>query len=621
MKMKRIIALLLALTLLFSLTAPAFAGNNGKIKSDKPKIQEKFSDMDGYEWGFDDIAKVVTKGIFGGLGYKIFAPGAKITQQEAAVSAVRLIDQESLAYNIALSEVENLITNIPDKDSIATWAKPAVAQLVKLGVIPADKNFNPLSKATRLDIAVLLVKVLGHDADAQAAMTQTLSFRDAHQIPADKIGYVYVATQMKLITGYDDKTFRPNQSVKRIEAALMMGRADYLVDHQNTKVVRGTIKSFDIQAKTVTITKLANGDATYTLTDTADVFIDNVEKQLADLKAGMTAVIRLDEQGKAVLIEAKTNTTQNNTVTGSISAIVPASSQSLALLTINNIAYPVATNAEISINNVSAAFSGLVVGDNATLTIQAGLATKVAVTRTTANTVSGTIASLTPATSGALAIITIGTTAYPAATNAVYTINSSASAFGDLRVGDSATLTITNGIVTTAVVSRTVTTATGTISVLTAATSSSAAKITLTFAELTPPANTAEYTFAASPVIKINGQQAQFGDLKVGDSAVLTLGSGWIDKVEVTRTQTLIEGSIIAIGTPSVGQTYPAGTVLLVTVIYNASGGATTTVYPVLNTTPIFINGQAATYSGIQLGDAVKLTFASDLMIKLEITR
>ncbi len=451
MRTKRLTALILVLTVIFSLAVPAFAGN------DNPKGFEKFSDMKGYGWASNDAGNAINKGIFVGLGYKIFAPGAKITQQEAAVSAIRLIEKDDEANALSSAAVDSLLNSIPDKGDIASWAKPSVAMLVQLGHIKNNENFYPLDRATRLDIAVLLVKVLGYEAIALTSMDQPLSFNDAKFIPADKVGYVYVAVDKKLITGYGDSTFRPNQAVKRIEAAVMMGRADYLLE------------------------KLKD---------------DNKQEDQEDIM-----------------------------VSGSISALAAATGTTPAKITINSTEYQLTSDAIIKIDNAAAAFASLVVGDTAVLKISEGLVTNVDVTRIS-TTVSGSITQLTAATPTSLAEIAFGGTKYLTAATALFTINGNSAQFADLRAGDQAALTIANGLVTNAIITRTITTASGTITQLTAATTDSPAIIRI---------GTTDYTLASGAIIKLNSVVVLFAALQVNDGVTLTIGSGLVDLVEATR--------------------------------------------------------------------------------------
>ncbi|HWI51657.1 MAG TPA: S-layer homology domain-containing protein [Symbiobacteriaceae bacterium] len=634
MNLRRVTASAALTALLLGTTAmPALAdkGGNGSDKGRAHKVSEKFEDMGDFEWGLGEVTKMSVKGIFQGRGQGIFAPGAKINHQEAAVAIVRLMDKEDAAKALSAAEVETLLKGVDDAAEIAVWAKPSVAMLVKTGALDKDAPFSPAADATRLDIAVLLVNALGYQAEAQEKMSEKLAFKDAHLIPADLVGYVKVAIDHQLITGYEDKTFRPQQAVKRIEMAVMMGRADRLVEKEKEDEVKGTVKSVDAAHGSFVLT-VGDKDRTLTLAEEASIFIDSAEKALADLKAGMRVEAKLNGDGKVIYVEAKSavSAPQETVVNGSVTQLVAATPSALALVSIDNAAYPLSPKAVMTLNGQAATFADLKVGDTVKATTKLGLVIKLEATRSTpVQTVSGTVVGVTPATTSALAKLTLAVASngattnseYIVAANAVVKINGQTAQLAGLRVTDSAKLTFANNLVTLIEVDRQATTVHGTISQLTAATASAPAKVTVTFPSLTTPAASTEYTLAAGAAVKVNGQAAQFADLKVNDTVTLTLGAGLVDKVEVTRVQVVIEGSVVALMAPAAGQTVPAGTLGLVSIIYTDNAAMTTGTYAVTSSTQILVNARAAQYAGVQLGDAVKATFADDLLVKLEVTR
>ena len=86
--------------------------------------------------------------------------------------------------------------------------------------------FSQKSRQLALFAATLLVKALGLEADATAKVNTQLTFKDEDKIPAGSVGYVAVATEKGIVTGYDNNTFRPNQPVTRAELAALLDRTD-----------------------------------------------------------------------------------------------------------------------------------------------------------------------------------------------------------------------------------------------------------------------------------------------------------------------------------------------------------------------------------------------------------
>lgn len=226
---RRIAAIATLTALLLSAAGGAALAKWSATAEAKAKAEVRFTDMDGYDWGLGDVVRLTAKGVFKGRSETRFAPGAAITRQEMAVAAVRLIDREAEAQALTEAEIDTLLGPMEDQGSISAWARGSIALLVEMGAIDPDEPFRPTDEATRLDVAVLLVNALGYGAEAEANLTAELGFRDAAEISADLVGHVATAVEIGLITGYDNGTFLPDRAVKRIEMAVMMGRADRLL--------------------------------------------------------------------------------------------------------------------------------------------------------------------------------------------------------------------------------------------------------------------------------------------------------------------------------------------------------------------------------------------------------
>ncbi|HEX3067633.1 MAG TPA: S8 family serine peptidase [Thermoanaerobaculia bacterium] len=69
-------------------------------------------------------------------------------------------------------------------------------------ITDSGSSFLPNGNVTRADLATWLVRALGKDADAQAAMVTATTFSDDSDIPAQARGYIVVANSLGLMTGY-----------------------------------------------------------------------------------------------------------------------------------------------------------------------------------------------------------------------------------------------------------------------------------------------------------------------------------------------------------------------------------------------------------------------------------
>lgn len=120
------------------------------------------------------------------------------------------------------------------KDLGNNWARESINRLVGLGVISgySDKTFRPSNNITRAEFVHLLVKSTGVKSS-----TGTLPFTDV------KSNYwardsILAAYQKGLITGYQDNTFRPEDTITRSEMVAMLARGLEQKPVQNSNQLR-----------------------------------------------------------------------------------------------------------------------------------------------------------------------------------------------------------------------------------------------------------------------------------------------------------------------------------------------------------------------------------------------
>ena len=155
------------------------------------------------------------------------------------------------------------------------WAAASVRVLVGRGILSGfpDGTFRPDLPVTRAEFAKMIVLALGLETGGEKP-----DFADADKVPAWAGGYVVAAVQAKLITGYDDKTFRAGDPITRAQAAVILSRA---LQHQGTALDTtatafldgGTIPAWALTAVNATVNAgLVTGyaDKTFRPGDTAN---------------------------------------------------------------------------------------------------------------------------------------------------------------------------------------------------------------------------------------------------------------------------------------------------------------------------------------------------------------
>ena len=139
-----------------------------------------------------------------------FRPEQTITRAEASMMIFRLIDGES--GNGSMTET------FSDVQSDA-WYAQAVNYLASLGLFRdiADEEFNPNEAITRVELAVILTRLL----ELNGVIGNPFTDITDHWAEA----YILSAFENGLILGFEDETFRPDETVTRAQAVAMLNRA------------------------------------------------------------------------------------------------------------------------------------------------------------------------------------------------------------------------------------------------------------------------------------------------------------------------------------------------------------------------------------------------------------
>ena len=185
----------------------ALSGSSGKAAAGPA-----FPDVAGH-WAQGYIATLAGRGILSGYPDGTFRPDGTITRLEFAAVLAKAKGLSSKAKTPYFSDV--------GEDS---WGFPYVQALAEARVLhPEDYGgrLSPDSPITRVEIATMLVRAAGLEGEVGKEGVLT-SFSDT--VPAWARGYVAVALDHGLVTGYDDGTFGASRNATRAEAGLMVLR-------------------------------------------------------------------------------------------------------------------------------------------------------------------------------------------------------------------------------------------------------------------------------------------------------------------------------------------------------------------------------------------------------------
>ncbi|RUT30520.1 hypothetical protein EJP77_11840 [Paenibacillus zeisoli] len=136
-----------------------------------------------------------------------FKPDAKITRAEIAAILARVISNRDQTENRTYRDVKTTY-----------WAKDAVIKVTSMGLMQgyANGTFDPDRPVTRAEMAKIVSLLISTDVEAGAGFADT----SGHWAEA-AIQKVQAAGMMK---GYPDHSFRPDQSLTRAEAVVIMNK-------------------------------------------------------------------------------------------------------------------------------------------------------------------------------------------------------------------------------------------------------------------------------------------------------------------------------------------------------------------------------------------------------------
>ncbi len=192
-----------------------------------------FTDLPSTHWANTYISEMVNRNVVSGYPDGKFRPNNTITRAEFA------------KIMIAASGVTPKKVNYSSFSDIpaTNWASPFV-EAVKdymTGYRTTDNKyiFNPSAPATREDVAVALVKLKGYDANRLPDQnTIKAMFSDYNGISESAKNYVALAVENGLVSGFQDETFRPQATITRAEATVMLWRA-YQYGNDNKEIGGG----------------------------------------------------------------------------------------------------------------------------------------------------------------------------------------------------------------------------------------------------------------------------------------------------------------------------------------------------------------------------------------------
>ncbi len=218
--MKKLISIILMLTMVLSVSISAGAVEYGEELKNQPSktYMQKFSDVPEDFWAFSYIGEMEERGVLNGYPDGKFYPDSQVTRAEFA----------KIMTMAAGLKIEQPTMQIFNDVAVNEWYAPYI-HTAKSYLSAYNQNggsyYLPDMPALREDIAVAMVKLKGYSVVGADITMLARMFSDYQSISSEAQKYVASAVENGLISGYDDGTFRGQQSITRAEAATLLWRA------------------------------------------------------------------------------------------------------------------------------------------------------------------------------------------------------------------------------------------------------------------------------------------------------------------------------------------------------------------------------------------------------------
>lgn len=196
-----------------------YGGGTGSVTVDPdyidnkiPEIKNGFTDIDDFEWAKEAISALYEKGIINGKANGIFAPDDNVLREEFAKMVVTVISPESANREMNFEDV-----------SEGDWYYDYIKDAYGCGIINgvSETSFGAGISITRQDICVMIANALKMKG-VSAEIGDKAQFEDFDEVADYAAEAVAMLTELGVLNGYEDNTFRPNNYATRAEATKMI---------------------------------------------------------------------------------------------------------------------------------------------------------------------------------------------------------------------------------------------------------------------------------------------------------------------------------------------------------------------------------------------------------------
>lgn len=170
-----------------------------------------FTDVSTTHWAYENIMNLVEKGVIKGYPDGTYKPDGFVTKGEW----IKLIIRANL--------YEDLMQK-PD-EQLPHWASKYREVAERAGLLTENMGDVHLNEPiTRLEMAIILAKTHIYFKKNNDVSLDKIEFKDIEELTEEQQIYIRYVSNIGLIRGYTDSTFRPNVYMNRAEVATVLLR-------------------------------------------------------------------------------------------------------------------------------------------------------------------------------------------------------------------------------------------------------------------------------------------------------------------------------------------------------------------------------------------------------------